>query len=268
MAKEPTSIITALTEQPLDMALVDSDSNLGGEIGLQDIAIPYCYVLQGNSPQVNPDHAKYISDAKAGMIYLTNLEKVYEGRDAGLDIIPCYYQRLVTEWLPRESGGGLVASHEPGSTAVEAGKLDDRGRLFLANGHQLIDTAYHYWLVQDPSTMTWYQVIAPFKSTALKVSRRMNSTISTNVIPGTHKRAPRFLYKWHLTTVKEQKDQYVWSSPRLEQTTIVSAEAYAAARAYALVAAKGLLRRVATEVEQEAVTKSVADNHIDDDIPF
>lgn len=243
----------ALAPMPFSVEEMANDASLGGKINLTDIAVPYLYILQQNSPQCNPDHAKYLEAAKPGMLYLSNLEKVYDGRSTGLTIVPCYYERLVTEWLPRSSGGGLVASHDPEADILKQAKpTESEGKtiMVLPNGHQIIDTAYHYMLVQDPESKVWYQAIAPFKSTALKASRRMNSTISTTNIPNTDKRAPRFLFKWKLTSVKEQKDNYVWSSPKLEMLDMVTADVYSAAKDYALVAAKGLLRRVAVEAEQ------------------
>jgi len=247
----------ALAEMPMSIDDLVKDEQLGGKMGLQDIAIPYMYVLQTNSPQVNPDHAKYIPEAKAGMLYLSNLEKVYDGRDAGLLIVPCYYERLVTEWTPRNAGGGLVASHDPDAEILKTARpkiVDEKEMLVLPNGHQLVETAYHYMLAKLPDMGAWVQCIAPFKSTALKASRRMNSTISTTMIPNTDRKAPRFLFTWKINTIKEQKDQYVWSSPKLERMKMVSADVYAAAKAYAVIAAKGVLRRALIESEQEAGT--------------
>jgi len=271
MTKEVTLEQTgALAPMPFSVEDMAADSNLGGKISLSDIAVPYLYILQGLSPQVNPDHAKYIPGSTAGMLYLSNLERTFEGRNTGLVIVPCYYERLVTEWTPREQGGGLVASHDPNADIVGLAKPNDRNQQILPNGHQLIDTAYHYVLVQDPESKVWHQAIMPLKSTALKASRRMNSTISTTNIPGTDKRAPRFLFKWRLTTQKEQKDQNIWSSPKLEQLDMVTADVYRAAKDYALVAAKGLLRRVAQESEMEMETQKAAKkvNADDDSIPF
>jgi len=245
----------ALAEVPMSVEELTRDEQLGGKLGLQDIAVPYLYVLQTNSPQCNPDHSKYVSGATPGMLYLSNMEKVYDGRERGLVVVPCYYERLVTEWVPRSAGGGLIASHDPDAEVVSKGvwrEVDGKKTLMLPNGHQLVETAYHYMLVNLPDVKTWVQCIAPFKSTALKVSRRMNSAISTTMIPGTDRKAPRFLYKWQMTTVKEQQDTYVWSSPRLEQLGMVSADVYAAAKAYALIAAKGVLRRAIVESEQES----------------
>jgi hypothetical protein len=102
----------------------------------------------------------------------------------------------------------------------------------------------------------------------------MNSTINTTMIPTTTKKAPRFLYKWRMNTVKEQKDAYVWSSPKLSQLEMVSADIYAAAKSYAIVSAKGLLRRIAVEAEQEADPSGETQiarqsmGEVDDNVPF
>jgi len=264
----------ALAPMPFSVEDMAADAGLGGKVGLTDIAVPYLYILQTNSPQCNPDHAKYVENAKSGMLYLSNLEKIFDGRTTGLVIVPCYYERLVTEWLPRSSGGGLVASHDPESDILKQVKsVESEGKTIqvLPNGHQVIDTAYHYVLAQDPKSKVWYQAIMPLKSTALKASRRMNSTISTTNIPGTDKRAPRFLFKWRMLSVKEQRDDYVWSSPKLEQLDMVTADVYRAAKDYALVAAKGLLRRVAAEAEMEegsGPAKQSRTINPDDEVPF
>jgi hypothetical protein len=255
----------ALAEVPFNIEDMAADADLGGKVSLKDIAIPYLYVLQSNSPQTNADHSKYITGAASGMWYLTNLELTFDGREKGLEFIPCYFESLVTEWTPREQGGGLIASHDPGAPILNSAKPNERGQLFLPNGHQLIDTAYHYILVKRPDNDAWTQAIMPMKSTALKVSRRMNSTIATTMIPGTSKQAPRWLHKWHALTIRETKDQYVFSAPKFAQLGMVTANEYNAAKQYALIASKGLLRRVALE---SAAEETVDNRPSDDNIPF
>lgn len=269
--KEVAQAANTEVGMPVNLDELTQDSALGGNIGLQDISVPYLYILQSNSPQTNPDHPKYIEGAKAGMLYLTNIEKVYDGRDVGLIFVPCFYERLITEWKPRESGGGLVAYHPAETDLMLQAKPNDKGQLFLPNGNQVIETAYHYFIVRDPKTGTWYQAIAPFKSTGMKASRKMNSQISTTNIPNTDKRAPRFLYKWLMKTNKEQKDDYVWSSPKFEMLDMCNAAEYTAARAFAIASSKGLLRRAAVESEMEhevALSKPKVRTDLDDEVPF
>lgn len=231
---------------PFDVSELRKDAKLGGEVSFKDISIPYLYILQSNSPQCNVDHPKHIKGAIASMFYLTVLEKVYDSRgDDGLTIIPCYYERLITEWIDREAGGGLVASHPVDTPLLAQARPDEKGRPTLPNGHKLVETAYHYVLVQDPGTREWVQAIMPLKSTFLKASRKLNSLIVTTMIPGTQTVAPRFLFKYRVRTVKEQKDQNIWSSPVFTQLDMVDKQQYEAAKTYAGVAADAQLRAAA-----------------------
>jgi hypothetical protein len=251
---------------------IAKDARLGGQIGMQDIAIPYLYLLQSNSPQVNTDHDKYIEGAKPSMFYLTVIEKVWEGREKGILIVPCYYERLITEWIDRDEGGGLIRSYPAGDPIMNQAKPDEKNKMRLPNRHILVDTAYHYVMVQDPESRTWHQCIMPCKSTFLKKSRRLNSDISTTVIPGTKLIAPRFLYMYRVKTEKEQKDDNVWNVPNFVQESMVSADVYQNAKLFAKVAAESSLRRPQAESEHAATEgngHARVGREVDDDgIPF
>lgn len=248
---------TALASMPVSIADLIKDEALGGQLGLKDIAIPFLYILQTNSPQCNPDDGKYIEGAKAGMFYLTVLDKIFDGRNEGIMIVPCYYERKIMEWVQREQGGGLVGSYEAEHPIMQQAKPNEKNQMILPNGHMLMDTAYHYLLIYDKNVDTWTQAVMPLKSTALKVSRKLNSIIKTTYIPGTQKRAPRFLYMYNAKTVKEQKDTNTWSSPAFEQVDVVSKEVYDAAKAYAVIAAQNLLARAPEAAE-----------NVQDELPF
>lgn len=241
-----TKGIDTLKDTGLPVALADmaQDAKLGGEIGMKDIAVPFLYVLQTNSPQANGDHAKYVRGATAGMIYLSVIEKAFEGREKGILIVPCHYQRNLTEWKPRESGGGIVKVHEADSAILKQATPNEKGIPALSNGNLLVETAVHYVLVSsgEPDT-PWYQAIMPLKSTALKVSRRLNSAISVLRVPNKPDlAAPRFLYQWNMKSVKEQKDDQVWSSPAFALAGVVDKATYQAARSYSMFVASGALQ--------------------------
>lgn len=252
----------ALGTMPFNIEEMSADAELGGKIALADISIPYIYALQANSPQVSVDSEKYIDGALPGMFLVTSLDKVYDGRNKGLKIVPCFFETKINEWIPREAGGGLVGSYESDNPIMNNTKLNDKGIPCLPNGHLMVQTAYHYVLVQLPDTGSWVQAIIPLKSTGLKKSRKLNSTISTTNIPGTNKRAPRFLYSWTLTTVKEQKDINIWSNFEFTQGDMVTSEAYAAAKQYAIVAAKGILRKVGEESKHADTDTVVSENDL------
>lgn len=228
------------------------DARLGGDMGMSDISIPYLALLQTNSPQVNPDHDKYIEGAIASMLYLTVVEEVYEGRKDGVLIVPCYYERQINEWVDRDEGGGLVRNYPTGDPIMDKARADDKGRMRLPNGHLLVDTAYHYLLVKSPVSNMWHQAIMPCKGTFLKKSRRLNSEISTTKVPGTDMRAPRFLYTYRLRTAKEQKDDNVWNVPDFTRADMVDQALYTAGKSYAQIAAEATLRRPSLESTTDA----------------
>ena len=241
----------ALAELGLDVKQLEQDAQKDGKIGVTDISIPYLYVLQTNSPQCNEDSEKYISGAKPGMYYLTVLDKVFDGRNEGIELIFCYYDKNINEWIPRDDGGGLVGVHAPDSDIMSQSKPDDKGRPTLPNGHQLVETANHYCL--NKVDEKWVQCLFPMKSTALKVSRKLNSVVQTTMVPGTEIRAPRYLYRYNFKTQKEQKDSNTWSSPMMgEQVGMVTKEQYAAAKAYAEVASQGILRMAAADSAEQS----------------
>jgi hypothetical protein len=239
----------SLANMPMPLEDLVKDAQLGGEVGLKDIAIPYLYVLQTNSPQCNADSEKYIEGAKAGMFLLTVIDKVFDGRTTGVTVVPCYYERKIMEWIPREEGGGLVGSYPAEDPIMLQARPNEKKQMMLPNGHMLMDTAYHYLMLYDESEKTWTQCIMPLKSTALKVSRKLNSLVKKTLIPGTQNRAPRFLFNYQIKTVKEQKDTNVWSSPVFEQLGIVTKETYDAAKAYSVIAAQNLLARAPESTE-------------------
>ncbi|MHA2428475.1 MAG: hypothetical protein ACXADB_10665 [Candidatus Hermodarchaeia archaeon] len=251
MTKKDSDIALAsdnsLAELGIDVEQMQKDAQHDGDIGIGDISIPYLYILQTNSPQVNEDSEKYIEGAKAGMYFLSVVEKVFDGREKGVELIFCYYNRNLNEWVPRDDGGGLVAVYDMDDPIKNTTQPDEKGRPILPNGNLLVDTANHFCLLYDPETKAWTQCIFPMKSTALKVSRKLNSLVKTTYIPGTDVRAPRYLYKHRATTVKEQKDTNIWSSPKLEMGGMVNKPEYNAAKEYAIVAEKGILRQAGTE---------------------
>jgi hypothetical protein len=135
-------------QEPPNQALIpldelEQDANLGGKLSLRDISIPYLYILQGLSPQIQPASPKFIRGAAISMLYMTVFDELYEGM-TGLDIISCYYERVINEWTPRSKGGGLITTHNPESDILSKGKALDPNKpaeLYLPNGNLIVETA-------------------------------------------------------------------------------------------------------------------------------
>jgi hypothetical protein len=241
-------VATAKTaaQLPAGMSVDDlmMDAGAGVEsMSMDDIAVPYLYVLQTNSPQVDEDSEAHVKGAKAGMFYNNVSNEVYDGREVGLKVIPCAYERKYVEWIDRDTGGGgYVADHDIDSGILSECKPNEKGVPVLGNGHLVIETAYHYVYFHNPITGVWEEIIIPMKSTFLKKSRRWNKTLMATLIPGTTSRAPRWLYPYQLKTVKETKNNNTWSNfdiTRLDE--MVTAEQYNSAKKFAELMQSGLL---------------------------
>lgn len=262
----------------LDLSEIMNDAGAGvSNMGMDDVAVPYLYILQTNSPQTNPDHDMHVEGAKAGMFYNNVSGEVFDGRETGLIVIPCAYERKYVEWISRDNGGsgGYVADHDIDSGVINETKPDDRGRPILANGHMIVETAYHYVYFLNPNSNQWEEIIIPMKSTFLKKSRRWNKALVSTVIPGTGTQAPRWLYPYRLKTVKEQKADNVWSNFEIERLeSPVTAEQYRKAKAFAALFEQGaVIRAKETAVGEvdEGEGKTIdgtVNRKMDEEIPF
>lgn len=276
--KAEVATVNESAQLPAGMSMDDllRDSGAGVDsMGVDDVAVPYLYVLQTNSPQVNPDHDSYIDGAKSGMFFNNVSNEVYDGREEGIIVIPCAYERKYVEWVPRDSGGGYVADHDIDSGILNETTPNDKGIPCLANGNLIVETAYHYVYMKNPINGVWEEIIIPMKSTFLKKSRRWNKTLMATLIPGTSNRAPRWLYPYRLKTVKESKGDQTWSNIDVERLgEMVTADQYRACKAFADLFSSGAIVK-ARETDTGSVGSSdggsrgpTIDGDLDEEMPF
>lgn len=222
-------------ENPLaeyDMASLEADAGMGTEgMGVGDLKMPYLYILQTNSPQVNPGHQSYVEGAQASMFYNVANKRYYDGRETGLLIVDCGCERKYVEWKDREkTGGGWVGEHTMESDILEYCEKDEKGRWFIPQtGNMIVETAYHYCLYFCPDTKTWEKCVIPMKSTALKMHRELGTMIAEAKLPSGSK-APRFLNKFLMTTYLEQKNNNSWWQFDFEKAGMVTPDVYQAAK--------------------------------------
>lgn len=247
MTKEVATKDEAKLPAGLDMDQLKQDaSDLNPEMDTGDVALPYIYILQANSPQVNPGRSEYVEGAQASMFFNNVADAAFEARTNGLMFVPCAYERRYVEWVHRDNGGGWVADYPVTSNILENTRPDEMGKPRLPNGNVIVETAYHYGLVLDPETGVWSQCVLPMKSTALKKNRAWNNALTTTKIPGTDIQAPRFLYAYNLQTEMETKGENSWWNFKItKHEEPVSSEVYANAKAFAELVTAGSITRVA-----------------------
>lgn len=77
------------------------------------VIIPQIKLLQGLSPELDKDDEKYIKGATAGDMVITDGDDVQLVKsETGILFYPVAVKRIWTEWIPRDQGGGFVASYD------------------------------------------------------------------------------------------------------------------------------------------------------------
>lgn len=242
-----------------------NDSGAGTEnLTQDDLAIPYLTILQSNSPQLKRSDGAYVEDAVEGDFYNSVLEDVHHGE---LYIIPCAYQKMLVEWVPRDQGGGLVAQHSPESTVAKAAKeanvRDSAGRLMSADGkHMMVDTAYHFVLYYADESNGWLTAVISMTSTQLKASRKWNSHITSRMVDTSSGRvqAPSFAQVFLAYSVPQSNDKGSWMGWKIEPHALVDdADLYAQAREFSQLVRSGAVR---ASVEEPVETTSNDDSGV------
>lgn len=261
--------LAALKAAGFDMSMLEADADAGNDnLTQQDVATPYLYVLQGLSPQATPAHDAYIDGAAPGMFLNNAAQEVYDA-DKGILFIPCFYERKIVEWKDRKAGGGWIGEHSVDSDIMDFAEMhvdpiDGKKTLRMKADptHILVETAYHYGLFRHPETGAWLPIVVPMKSTMLKVNRQLNQIISNTIIPGTGKKAPRWLFPFLLTTRSESDGKNTWYTMAFKREAMpVSPDEYTQAKKFAELIKSG-------DVQRKAETTDQPQQEIDDDIPM
>tara|TARA_B100001093_G_scaffold510290_1_gene575860 strand:- start:677 stop:1438 length:762 start_codon:yes stop_codon:yes gene_type:complete len=218
-----------------DVALTSmfEEDKAGGmdQMGQGDFAMPFLRVLGQLSPEVNERDAKYVSGAKAGMIFNTVTKQAYDGVE-GVNVIPCGYKREYVEWSDRGEGTSApVAIH-----SVASGIINDatRGADYkdrLPNGNYLENTASYFVMLPDMQ-----QALITMKSTQLKVSRSWNSMMNSIKLQGKNGLFTPAAYShvYKLSTVQQSNDKGTWFGWNIEKVgPVQDKNLYEAAKQFA-----------------------------------
>ena len=194
------------------LALFGNDTAKGFEnMTQEDLALPFLRILGQLSPQVTEGDAKYVSNAKPGMIYNTVTSELYDGKK-GIKVIPCYYKKDFPEWSDRGDGPGApVAVHLSNSPVIQTGKRDG-SKIRLPNGNYLEETA-SYYVLAETKTGGYTPALITMKSTQLNVSKKWNSMMKTIQIPdgkGGFAIPPMHGVVYNLASTLQKNDKGSW----------------------------------------------------------
>ena len=195
--------------------MILEDDLLSAGTGLEDTeagdyAIPFIRVLQSGSPQLKKSHAKYIAGATQGMMFNTVTNELYDG-DEGMLIVPCAYSKKHIEWIPRDSGGGIVNA-EHTAEILQSCTQNEKKKYILENGNEVQETAQYFALiVNNPEEPE--EALLSFTSSQLNFSRRFNSMLRTARVKnssGNLVLAPMFANVYRLKIVEQSNDLGNW----------------------------------------------------------
>lgn len=252
LAQQENTAVTEPKQTAVSTTVIDfgADAGAGMENTTQEsFAIPFLSVLQSNSPQVTEGDAKFIADARPGMLLNTVTGKLYDGKVGAL-FVQSAYRRAFLEWGPRQGeGAGFQGEH----TAEEIQKLRDQkaivemeGRLYrpLQDGsvnakrcNSFRDTRMHYGLlIEDEVSGDAMPVLLSLSSTQIKKSKQLMSALSAvkvSLANGSKVSPPTFASIVRITTVPESNDQGNWFGVRFAiEKRVESKAVYDAAKEF------------------------------------
>lgn len=164
-------------------------------------SLPFIRILQDLSPQLKKQKEEYVPGAEAGNLFFAKTKNVI---DSPTKVIPTYTQSVYTEWVPRNKGGGYVATHP---LTIVSNPNYEKGRErqydeWLGENELRFTT---YWFVLVEIDGKYEEAIIPFTSSQLRVSRKLTADINrfrydgelSSVVP------PLYAQKWEISTVLE-----------------------------------------------------------------
>ena len=192
----------------------------------KSLALPFLKVLGQLSPQVTQGDSQFIPEARAGMIYNTVTDELYDGAK-GITVVPCYYKLEYIEWKDREKGAvAPVNVYSSDSDIMSKTTRGDDGKDRLENGNYIEETASHYVLIVEPDKSS--TALLTMKSTQRKKSKKWNSMMMSlrqkrKSGAGFFKPAP-FTQRYSLKTVLEKNNLGSWFGWEIEHVGGVDSE--------------------------------------------
>ena len=191
--------VTEKQSAPLPANVFEEDAAKGlGNIGQQDLALPFLKILGQLSPEVNKRDGKYVEGSEPGMIFNSVSGDLYDGVK-GIDVVPCFYKLEYIEWKDRGSdgSGAPVNIYDSSSDIISKTSPDANYKDRLPNGNYVERTASHFVIVLGDSPST---ALISMKSTQLKISRKWNSMMSGIKMKGKRRVIYPSIFQPHLQT--------------------------------------------------------------------
>jgi hypothetical protein len=204
---------------PAEMLNYGEDAGKGYENQTaSDLSLPWWNILQDGSPQVKEKG----SSCRAGQLFNTVTGEVVDG-EKGLLIIPVEKRTVYVEWIPRDNGGGFVATHDPESPIVKQAVADStKYGKYSYKGNDLVETFELYFLILDQdnpeSEVPIGFGVTAFTSKKIKPFKNWNTSLNlvnyrAYKIPST---PPIFANRVRLKSEQQTHKNYIFENVVLE----------------------------------------------------
>ena len=181
-------------------------------VDAKSVALPFLKVLGQLSPQVTQGDSQFIEAARAGMIFNTVTNQLFNG-SKGITVVPCYYKLEYIEWKDRDKGALAPVNVYPATSDIMTKTTrGEDGKDRLENGNYVEETASHYILVCEEGSQS--SALVTMKSTQRKKSKKWNSMMMSlrqkkKDGSGFFKPAP-FTQRYRMKTVLEKNQLGSW----------------------------------------------------------
>jgi len=224
----------------LDINMFEQDAGAGlSNLGTEDMALPFLKILSRQDPVLDE-----LDNAKAGDFLNTVTNQVYKGKE-GVDVIPCSYQRVFIQWMPRGQGTGApVAIFSPTDDNLpptERHKNDTKDYVVDGGGSYLEQTCQWYIKVVEKDGTVSNALLA-LKSTQLKKSRKWMSMIMSRQMTGKNGSftPPMYSHIYTLKTLPEQNSLGDWHGVEMSlKKQVDDVHQYKSAKTFAESVEKG-----------------------------
>jgi hypothetical protein len=189
--------LTAVPNSEELESILTEFGSMGQAKDFSQIQLPFISALQPMSPQVNKrEVGSYIEGAEPGILFNTVTRELYNSETNPCIVIPIEMITRFVEWVPRNKGGGFVASYEKRPKGLTE-MIDDatkKRQIVTKDGNVLVETIYH--LVIEEKTAS--PAIISCSSTNMRSSRTWlthRGRIQHNGRP-----TPAFMRRWEVGT--------------------------------------------------------------------
>lgn len=179
LAEQKGGAVAASNAVPTHLQKAADQMGKGNEnVTAADLTIPRIGLIQGLSPQIDPDSPKFIPGATMGQMFNSLTNELYDT----IYLTDLFYRKEFGLFVKRKAGGGFRGSFPTEIDAVTAMEaMEDKANI------ECIETGVHFCLMleaADPekefgmdNMKAVGEFVLFFTVTKLKVSRNLNSLI-------------------------------------------------------------------------------------------